>query len=212
MRILIHKICFADPFSIAGTTELTADIEYKIGSDFCIDPNFRGTVTVLCQIVNAESNNFLNISQAFPVPFRSWSLNGDLLYSELRTGTPNIVDSTEFFSASVDRMVLMPQYFFPESVLRPTFVGRLQGGIQLNFALLNATFAPLFDSLEAARAAAYRAVVGAWTCRANNTFESDMATSNVRICTSYIPISGVERIPNPVCQSHRCMIACCLVI
>ncbi len=84
--------------------------------------------------------------------------------------------------------MVIPGYFSPESVLgTPTF-GRLQGAIQLNFELFNASFAPLFDSLGAARRAAYRAVVGAWTCRANNTFGSDMATSNVRICTWYIPI------------------------
>ncbi len=188
----MHKICFADPFSIAGTTELTADIEYKIGSDFCIDPNFRGTVTVLCQIVNAESDNVLNVSRAFPVPFRSWSLDGDLLYSELNTASPNIMDNIDFFSTSVQRMVLMSQYFFPVPILTTPTVGRRQGAIQLDFQLFNATFAPLFDSLEAARRAAYRAVVGAWTCWANNTFGSDMATSNVRICMSYIPIGRLH--------------------
>ncbi len=124
--------------------------------------------------MNAESD--MNVSRAFPVPFRSWSLDGDLLYSELSTGTLNILDNIEFFSASV------------EPVLSTPLVGRLQGGIQLNFELFNALFAPLFDSLEAARRAAYRAVVGAWTCRTNNTFGSDMATLNIRICTWYIPI------------------------
>ena len=105
------------------------------------------------------------------------------------------MDKPEFYLTTVERMVLMPQYFFPEPVLSTPLVGRLQGGIQLNFALFNASFAPLFDSLGAARRAAYRAVVGAWTCRANNTFGSDMATSNIRICTWYIP----KRVPNPVC-------------
>ncbi len=165
--------------------EEITEIEYLIGSDFCIAPDYRGTVTILCVIINAGQPNPLNISRAFPVPFRSWSLNEDLLYSEISTGTPNIEDSTEFFSASVDRMVLMPQYFFPESVLGTPTVGRLQGAIQLNFALFNASFAPLFGSLEAAQAAAYRAVVGDWTCGANNTFGSDMATSNIRICGTF---------------------------
>ncbi len=183
-KFLFTQRCFADPVSVTGTGR-GAEIEYLIGSDFCIAPGYRGTITILCVIINAGQPNPLNISRAFPVPFRSWSLNGDLLYSELSTSIPDIRDSTKFFSASVDRMVLMPQYFFLESVLGTPTVGRLQGGIQLNFALDNATFAPLFDSLEAARAAAYRVVVGAWTCGANNTFGSDMATSNVRICAWY---------------------------
>ncbi len=105
------------------------------------------------------------------------------------------MDKPEFYLTTVERMVLMPQYFFPEPVLSTPLVGRLQGGIQLNFELFNASFAPLFDSLGAARRAAYQAVVGAWTCRANNAFGSDMATSNIRICTWYIP----KRVPNPVC-------------
>ncbi len=185
-----------------------------IGSDFCIDPNFRGVVTILCQVVNAGSNNVLNVSRAFPVPFRSWSLDGDLLYSELVTTFPNIEDNIEFYSMSVERMVLIPQYFFPESLLGiPTF-GRLLGGIQLNFALSNATFHPLFDSLEAARGAAYRAVVGAWTCGVNNTFGSDMATSNVRMCTCMVHSYRVlnAHLHNPACvpelhKNYRCMMS-----
>ena len=181
-KFLFTQFVFSDPFSVTGTG-LTADIEYKIGSDFCIEPNFRGTVTILCQIVNAESDNVLNVSRAFPVPFRSWSLNEDLLYSKLSTTFPNIEDNIDFYLMPVERRVLMPQYFCPETILRTPSVGRLQGAIQLEFDLYNAVLIPPFTTLELARKAAYRAVVGAWTCRANNTFGSDMATSNIRICT-----------------------------
>ncbi len=184
-NFLFTQLYFADPFSVAGTG-LTANIDYKIGSDFCIDPNFRGRVTILCQIANTDRVNDLNVSRAFPVPFRSWSLDGDLLYSELSTSTPNIEDSLEFYLIPVERMVLYPRYFHPEPVLGTPTQGRRRGGIQIDFLLGNATLMPPFTTLELARAAAYQAVVGAWTCQTINTFGSDMATSNIRICTWYM--------------------------
>ena len=191
-KLLFTQCYFAEP----GRETVVSDrdvTEYIIGSDFCVAPDFRGRIIILCVIVNVNSPNILNESRAFPVPFRSWSLNGDLLYSELSTATPNIQDSMEFFAASRDRMVFDPTFFRPEPLLGTPTEGRQRGAIQLDFSVQNATFMPLFTSLDAAREAAYRAVVGDWICNTNNTFGSDMATTSIRMCGTFLLC--VERIP-----------------
>ncbi len=197
-KLLFTQCYFAEPDSERVVLNMALNrnvtyFEYLIGSDFCIPPDFRGRVIILCVIVNVDFPNILNEARAFPVPFRSWSLNGDLLYSELSTTTPNIQDSMEFFAASRDRMVFDPTFFRTEPLLGTPTQGRQRGAIQLDFSLENATFIPLFPSLDDARAAAYRAVVGDWMCSTNNTFGSDMGITSIRLCGTFLLC--VERIP-----------------
>ncbi len=172
---------FADPIVNTPTMQV-----YVIGSDFCIDPTYRGTVTIQCEIFNfgmGQDRN-MSVARAFPTPDRSWSLDGDLLDRAQAGDNFDLRSNPDFFMESDRRMVLNPDFFIPGVLVAPTG-GNLQGGIQFNFVLSNTTMlmtVASIDTIDEARAEAYLAVVGEWTCQANNSFGSDTATSNVRLC------------------------------
>lgn len=161
---------------------------YRIGSDFCIDPNYRGTITIRCEIANFDVRND-TVSRAFPTPDRSWSLNDDLLYRTGAQENPNLRENPEFYMASDIRMLLSPDFFVPPLLTTPTGID--QGALLFNFELINASAQALmmlesFNNIGEARVAAPSALVGDWTCQANNSFGADSATSSIRICGTLV--------------------------
>ena len=158
-------------------------VEYMIGADFCIPLDERRQYTLSCGINSNQRTP--TQSRAFPTPDRAWFAQGELLY---RVGAndppPDTRDFLEFFLDPPNRILLAPDSVFP-SVLQT----RSNGGIQFNFRTDNLTLPeamyPPGVTADNFRMAAFQAILGDWTCEANNAFGMDTATSTIRICGMY---------------------------
>lgn len=177
-----HIHCFAAP-------EVSTDVQrtYRIGSDFCLEPGFSGIVTILCDVINQGEDPNGNLSRAFPTPDRAWFQNGDLLDSAsiLNPLGDDLISNTAFFTQSPNRMLLMPGVWSPDVISFPT--GEQEGALSLSYQLLNTTLSlgmmpGDIQNIEAARSLTRMALLGSWRCEVNNTFGSDGATSEIRVC------------------------------
>ena len=154
-----------------------------IGSDFCIPLDERRQYILYCDVNSNEGSSTQSI--AFPTPDSAWFAQGDLLYRvDANDPPPNTRDFIDFFMDPPNRILLAPDSVFP-SVLQT----RDDGGIQFNFLTENVTLSeamfPPGVTRDNFRMAALQALVGEWTCEANNTFGMDTATSTIRICGMY---------------------------
>lgn len=158
-------------------------VEYMIGADFCIPPNDMREYRLSCGINSNEGTP--TQSRAFPTPDRAWFLNGDELYQAgANDPPPETRDFPEFFMDPPTRILLAPDSVFP-SVLQTRDDGGLQFNLQAeNLTLPEAMLPPGVDP-DNFRPDILAAIVGDWTCEANNSFGMDTATSTIRICGMY---------------------------
>jgi len=153
-------------------------VSFRIGSDFCIPRNYRGQLTVPCEIAEGPP-------RAFPDPDRGYSFNDELIYRLPEDENPLISITDDFFVQDPRRLVLAPNVFIP-SVWRIT-----DGTLTFDFTFANISIDPMsmgFETREELQALVYEVIQGDWTCFANNTFGQDSATTSIRRCgmlTSY---------------------------
>lgn len=143
-----------------------------------------GTITIQCEIFNFGPDRNTSVSRAFPTPDRAWSLNNDLINRVSAGGNFLIRGNPDFFMVSDFRMVIAPDFFVPDVLTSPTG-GTNQGAVQFEYQFGNTTMlmtVDMFNTVEEAAQGARQALVGEWTCATNNSFGSDTASSNVRIC------------------------------
>ena len=134
-------------------------MEYKVGTDFCIPPDYRGVVAILCQ------------SLTFPIPDHSWSLDHKQLYSRHNVSAhgPNLTLGEYYLSSEyLWAPELFPNEFGP-GALHVTGTGT----IILDFHQL---------IYQQERQDVDNAILVDWTCELNNVHGRDSATSTINDC------------------------------
>ena len=175
-------------FYTAAIEDTPAGVVYMIGADFCIPLDDRRQYTLTCDINSNERTP--TRSRAFPTPDRAWFSEGELLYrAGANDAPPDTRDFLEFFMDPLapNRILLAPDSVFP-SVLQTRDGGGLQFNLQTENLTLPELMYPMGVTADNFQTAAFQAIVGEWTCEANNTFGMDTATSVIRLCGIYLYI------------------------
>lgn len=145
--------------------------QYRIGSNFCLDFNDLGTrrITLDCPIVENPA--------AFPTPERTWDKNGTVLYSSLQGEDPLSGINLDFFDTNplltpgvVD---MQPLLFLPN------------GSLLFDLRTINISLPVLVPPRVNLTRAVFNAILGNWTCRANNSLGADQASTTISECREY---------------------------
>ena len=145
--------------------------QYRIGSNFCLDFNDLGTrrITLDCPIVENPA--------AFPTPERTWDKNGTVLYSSLQGEDPLSGINPDFFNTNP---LLTPGVVDMQPLL---FV--LNGSLLFDLRTINISMPVLVPPRVSLTRAVFNAILGNWTCRANNSLGADQASTTISECREY---------------------------
>ena len=158
---------------------------YLIGADFCLREPSLFRLTLECDIIDREEGV---TPLAFPTPDRTWTRDDIEVYTaEDGESAADALDMSAFFSEGSNLIfradIIMPVDQFiatNEGALVFTTIGP-DNNLTTDEAALE-DLELLGINFNNFRRRYFEQILGTWTCFANNSIGSDMATSVIREC------------------------------